>query len=40
MKNYTDSGTIRKRIEALNKKLDEESSTKESEGLPFGGAKK
>jgi hypothetical protein len=42
MKNYTDSGTIRKRIDALNKKLDEkeESATKESEGLPFWSGKK
>jgi hypothetical protein len=36
MKSYTDSGTIRKRIEALNKRLDEkESATKESGDLPF-----
>jgi hypothetical protein len=41
MKNYTDSGTIRKRIEALNKKLDEkESATKESGDLPFWRGKK
>jgi hypothetical protein len=41
MKNYTDSGTIRKRIEALNKKLDEnESATKESGALPFWRGKK
>src|SRR5919197_5994186 len=41
MKNYTASGTIQKRIEELNKKLEErESATKERGGLPFWRGKK
>jgi hypothetical protein len=41
MKNYTASGTMRKKIEEINKKLDEsESAAKESGGLPFWRGKK